>query len=84
MNYTVVWNPDAENDLAFAWMRAVDKQALSAAANRLEKLLGDDPLNLGESRAGITRIAFDGPVGVICDVSEPDRRVTVLAVIVVE
>jgi hypothetical protein len=47
-------------------------------ADRLETLLADDPLNVGESRQDLSRIAFEKPLGIIFDVSPEDRLVTVL------
>jgi hypothetical protein len=78
MNYTVVTKPDAEDELAELWMTCADRQAFSDAADRLETLLADDPLNVGESRQDLSRIAFEKPLGIIFDVSPEDRLVTVL------
>jgi mRNA-degrading endonuclease RelE of RelBE toxin-antitoxin system len=80
MNYTVGWKTDAEEELADLWMRDPNRQAVNDAAKHLEELLGDDPLNVGESREGLIRIAFEKPLGVIFDVSPDDRLVTVLHV----
>lgn len=81
MKFTVVWKPDAEGELAEFWMNKPDRHSLAAAANRLEALLADDPLNAGEGRSGTTRIVFDGQLGLVFDVSEADRLVTVLQVL---
>lgn len=29
MNYTVIWTPDAEAELAAAWMAATDREAVT-------------------------------------------------------
>lgn len=82
MNYTVVWKPDAEAELAEFWMNSADRRSLAAAANRLETLLADEPLNAGEGRSGTTRIVFDGHLGLVFDESEADRLVTVLQILI--
>ena len=81
MSFTVVWKPDAEDDLADRWLTTVDRSAVADAANHLEQTLATDPLAAGESREGMTRVAFEGPLGVVYDVSEADRLVTVLQVL---
>ncbi len=80
MRYTVTWHPDAEDELADLWMRSADRQAVTDAARRLDQLLGNDPQSVGESRRGISRIAFDDPLGIVFDLLEDDRLVTVLQV----
>jgi mRNA-degrading endonuclease RelE of RelBE toxin-antitoxin system len=84
MNYTVVWKPDAENELVDLWTKTDDRRELAAAADRLEQALASHPVRIGEAAHGITRIAFGGPIGVVYDVSEPDRLVTVLQLLVHE
>ncbi len=84
MKYTVVWKPEAENELADLWMKTADRHELAAAANRLEKALSSFPASIGEASHGVTRIAFDGPMGVVYDVSDADCLVTVLKLLVLE
>jgi len=84
MNYTVVWKPDAENELADVWLKTTDRSDLAVAANRLEQALGRNPSGIGEAVHGITRIVFEGPLGVVYDVSDDDRLVTVLKLLVRE
>lgn len=81
MNYTVVWKREAEDELADFWIAAPDRQLIADAAYRLERSLGEDPSALGESRNATTRVAFDGPLGVFYEVSDDDRLVTVLKVL---
>jgi hypothetical protein len=80
MNYTVVWLPSAEQDLAALWINAPDRAAVAAAADAIEVALRRDPLGQGESRAGVARIMFLEPLAVCYDVYEADRRVLVWAV----
>jgi len=80
MNYTVVWLPSAENDLATLWVQADDRSAVSTAADAMDEALRRDPLSLGESRSENSRIFIDPPLALLFDVSEADQRVTVWAV----
>lgn len=77
MNFTVIWVVHAQDQLAEIWMAATDRNAVTAASYRLDQQLADDPLNLGESRGGIERIAFEPPLRILFRVLEPDRRVEV-------
>jgi hypothetical protein len=80
MKYTVAWKPAAERELAAIWNTAPDRQAVTDAANALDKLLQVDPEDVGESRAAGTRITFAPPLGVRFFVQEQDRKVVVFAV----
>ncbi len=80
MKYTVVWQPTAERMLADIWNRAADRNAVAAAADRVDDLLARDPLALGESRDGPYRIVFETPLAIDFEVQATDRRVQVLRV----
>ncbi len=80
MRYTVLWRPSAEQDLAEIWMKAADRQAVASAADRIDRLLAQDPVSQGESRSGDIRVLLVEPLGVYFDVEADDRRVWVFAV----
>lgn len=80
MNYTVVWKPAAEEELARLWTEAADRNAVSAAADQIDRLLHSRPKEEGESRSGAMRVMFIDPLGVFFHVSEPDRVVSVVRV----
>jgi len=80
VNYTVIWKPEAEAELAELWLEAADRSAVTSAANRIDGLLGRNPDSQGESRTGSIRLMFVAPVGVFFDVREQDRIVAVLSV----
>ncbi len=80
MNHTVVWKPAAEQELASIWNESSDRADVTAAANAIDRLLRTSPQDQGESRNGITRIMFVHPLGVIFDVQQQDRLVSVLRV----
>ena len=48
--FSIVWTPDAENDLAAVWLAAADRAAVTEAARDVELDLQRDPLAIGESR----------------------------------
>ncbi len=79
MIFTVVWDPDAENELAASWLQAPDKQAVSDSANRIDARLRVDPDQEGEPFHAGRRVLFEPPLGVVFEISEPDRMVRVLA-----
>ena len=80
MIFTVVWLPTAEAELARIWNTAADRDAVAAAADRIDAALRRDAPRRGESRSGSARVYFDWPLGVDFDVDEDDRIVRVLAV----
>lgn len=80
MKYTVVWIPSAKRDLANLWLGAPDRQAVATAADSMDMVLKQDPLNHGESRIGNLRVLFHAPLAIAYEVSAADLRVTVLAV----
>ena len=80
MRYTVLWSRVAEERLAFHWTDAPNRQAVTEAANAIDKVLQTDPDNLGESHPDGTRILFVPPLGILYYVSEQDRVVSVLTV----
>jgi hypothetical protein len=80
MNYTVAWKSSAEQELARLWLNAPNRAAVTAAANRVDVLLGTDPHGQGESRWGATRVLFEGPLAVLFEIDEQDRFVDVLKV----
>jgi hypothetical protein len=80
MRYTVVWRPVAEAALAQLWVDSPDRDAVANAADYLDEMLRLDPYAIGESRTADTRVAFQGPLGLLCEVYDDDRMVAVLNV----
>jgi hypothetical protein len=62
--WTVVWLPDAENELAELWINSSDRDRLTAAADQIDKILRHDPEAIGESRAHGRRILIVPPLAV--------------------
>ncbi len=78
MNYTVVWVPSAQGQLAEVWMAARDREAVTVAADRLDRALADAPNGVGESRPDGYRILIELPLVAYYQVIEGDRMVRVL------
>jgi hypothetical protein len=80
MNFQVLWDPDAEEELAAIWLGARDRNAITAAAHRIDSSLRVNPEDAGESRAEQQRVLLEPPLGVTFEVSPEDRTVLVLTV----
>jgi plasmid stabilization system protein ParE len=79
MIYTVVWTNAALNSLADIWNRASDRQAVSEAANRIDRDLRIDADRKGQN-LGDYRLLRDPPLVVTFTVDAGDCKVTVLNV----
>ncbi len=80
MNYTVVWKPTAERRLTQIWNDAVDRPAVTDAADLIDNMLRSVPHQVGESRSGETRVMTVMPLSIYYDVHDDDRLVSVWAV----
>jgi hypothetical protein len=77
MSWSVEYLPSTERELANLWNNGPDRAAVAAAANRLDQALQHNPLELGEARAGNTRIAFDDPLAILFDVNAVNQHLAV-------
>jgi hypothetical protein len=77
MPYTVIPGPGADDALAWIWLFASDRQAVSSASNKIDTILRRAPLAYGAVH-GKNRSLTVRPLTVLYRVSEPDRIVTVL------
>ncbi len=81
MSYAVVWTNDALNQLAAVWMAAADRNAVTAASNRLDRELERDPFGIGfAGNSPANRSTIDLPLGIDYEVIEDDKKVRVLRV----
>ena len=81
MTYTVVWKPEAEEELARLWTNsAAARNSIAEAADTIDRLLKTSPRAQGESRSGAVRVLFVDPLGVFFHVDDDDRLVSVLRV----
>jgi hypothetical protein len=77
MRYTLVWIPDADDELARIWTDAPDKRAVADATNEIERVLKHSPLSAGQEYDD-DRCLVIGPLEVIYTVSPADCMVRVL------
>ena len=81
MKFQVLWNRNAENDLADLWLQATDRSAITQSAREIETLLEINPLECGESREFTERRAlFNPPLAVIYHVVPDDFLVVITRV----
>lgn len=80
MNYTVVWQPTAEGQLAAAWVDAKDRRAVTRASDQIDTLLGFAPDRVGESRDAGRRVLVVLPLVATYEVEEGNKLVRVLRV----
>jgi hypothetical protein len=80
MSYLVRWKPAAERQLARIWTDATDKAAVTRAADAFDATIQRAPLNVGESRPGRSRIAYNTPLGFLFDVYPESGEVEVISV----
>ncbi|HEY1376597.1 MAG TPA: hypothetical protein VGF55_07370 [Gemmataceae bacterium] len=66
--------------MADLWTDAADRNAVTAAADSFDAAVGRDPLDVGESLDGPSRIAFVDPLAFIFDVFPQSRHVLVKTV----
>ncbi len=62
------------------WINAPDRQAVTAAANRLDHLLRTDPHQQGEARDENIRVLVERPLAVQFEIHDEDCWVEVLRV----
>jgi hypothetical protein len=80
MKYTVLWRVSAEAELAHIWNSSVDRQAVTAASNAIDRALRFDPVLRGETVRGTIRVIVERPLVVTYRVDEDDRIVRVIGV----
>lgn len=82
MTYQVYWRKEASDELASIWLAAdsQDRRAITHAANTIDRLLGTNPSECGESRTAAKRIFFYAPLGVIFQVIDSQAAVYVLQI----
>jgi hypothetical protein len=80
MTFTVLWQTEAEDELAEIWLKAPDQAAVSRAADKLEELLHSDPWTESRPRRGAFRIKYLPPLGIQYQIREADCQVLVVKV----
>jgi hypothetical protein len=80
MPFTVVWLPSALNELAVLWAEATDRQAVTDAADRIDRTLRQRPLTVGRPHDG-HRHYSDSPLVVVYEAIPDDCLVRVARVV---
>lgn len=78
--YAIYRSEAAMRPLKQIWEHADEqlRAAILEASHRLDRQLARNPHQQGESRAGCTRILFQGPLGVLFEVDEDRKLVRIL------
>ncbi len=80
MSYNVIWEAPALNTLATIWIRAANRQAVTAAQARIDHLLAANPLGNGiPVSEGLYAIEI-GPLRALFEVIEASKSVKVVSV----
>ena len=79
MRFTVTWHPDARDDLARCWIESSNRNAITAATQRIDLQLANDPQSKGVDFYG-DRLFADAPLAVVFSVSVADCIVQILRV----
>jgi hypothetical protein len=77
VKFTVLWQAKAEESLAEIWIDSTQRAAVTLAAKSIDDELREHPFDVGESRGGLERITFSGPLGAAFSISEKDCIVRV-------
>ncbi len=77
MSWHVIWRAEAETQLRALLRQANDREEISIAVEMMERQLEMDPLSLGESREGSSRVFFYEAFGIAFEVDENDHFVYV-------
>ena len=80
MKFSVVWQPDAEAQLARLWERSSNRAAFASAAIHIEQVLRSNPDRAGVDRYDGDRVMFEAPLGVVFRLTLEDRLEQVLRV----
>jgi hypothetical protein len=78
--YTVVWHQGAQEELAELWMDARDRNAVTIAANVIDRELSQNAAAKGVEVSEGLRALFTPPLRILFTVNEDDRVVEVLRV----
>lgn len=80
MKWTVAWRRSARNQLAAMWVDAEFRAEMTEAANRIDYLLANNPLGVGESRDQDRYILIELPLAVLFKIKPSEHKVVVTRV----
>jgi len=82
MSFNLRWRPTARDELTRIWLDADSqiRKHITQSCHRLEESIQRSPFDVGESRTGDIRVAFDPPLGVLFRVDAQNRLARVIHV----
>lgn len=75
--WSVVFQKSAEKDFGEICWQIQDISLLSEAVQAIDHALRNNPLEFGEARSGLIRLAFVYPLSIVFEVIPDDRKVIV-------
>ena len=78
--YTVVWVESAQSELASIWLSASNRNAVTVAADEIDRVLATDATDQGVNVSEGLRALFVQPLRVLFTASDEDRIAEVLRV----
>lgn len=75
--YEVIWTPYSEEQLAELWLSSKKRDAIRSAAFNIDEQLKRDPRSIGGHVKGNFWSIGYGPLAVLFDIVEDDKRVHV-------
>lgn len=80
MSYIVDWEAPARATLATIWIRAANRQAVTTAQARIDRLLATDPLGHGIAISEGLYAVEVHPLRALFEIAETEKCVTVVSV----
>jgi hypothetical protein len=80
IRFTVVWPQSALDELADIWIASRDRDAVTKAANQIDRELADNPLAKGLALMEGLRSFYREPLRILFAIREDDRIVEILKV----
>jgi hypothetical protein len=80
MKFTVDWTVDADSQMTEMWLQSSKRTEFTKSIRYLERLLGTNADNEGESRDGGYRILFYGPFAAYYRVSLENLQVVIASI----
>ena len=80
IRYTVLWQQEAEDELAKIWLDYPDRRRITRAADRIEAVLREDAGQKGLPMPSRAWVLTCSPLSVFFRIDEADRKVVVVGV----
>jgi mRNA-degrading endonuclease RelE of RelBE toxin-antitoxin system len=80
MRYNVDWDASARHTLAAIWIKAANRQAVTVAQARIDRLLATDPLGNGKPLSEGLYAIDVRPLRAVFEVDDSIKSVTVVSV----